>query len=68
MRGLYGIFTWGEGPVLELMLASFAVVNCLPIYEAMVLRIDDGKLPKRICFLAGLLSFVLTGSGYFFLK
>ncbi|KAG7546389.1 Cellulose synthase [Arabidopsis suecica] len=66
--GIYGIFTWGEGPVLELMLASFAVVNCLPIYEAMVLRIDDGKLPTRICFLAGLLTFVLTGSGYFFLK
>ncbi|KAL1222566.1 Cellulose synthase-like protein G2 [Cardamine amara subsp. amara] len=66
--GLYGLTVWREGPVLELMLVSFAVVNCLPIYEAMVLRKDDGKLPKRVCFLAGILTFVLVMSGYFFLK
>ncbi|XP_019089369.1 PREDICTED: cellulose synthase-like protein G1 [Camelina sativa] len=41
--GLYGVFLCGEGLVLELMLASFAVVNCLPIYEAMILRKDDDK-------------------------
>lgn len=66
--GLYGLFAWGEGLVLELMLASFVVVNCLPIYEAMVLRKDNGKLPKRICFVAVILTFVLIVSGYFFLK
>ncbi|CAH8275551.1 unnamed protein product [Arabidopsis lyrata] len=66
--GLYGLFAWGKGLVLELMLASFVVVNCLPIYEAMVLRKDNGKLPKRICFVAVILTFVLIVSGYFFLK
>ncbi|EOA16068.1 hypothetical protein CARUB_v10004202mg [Capsella rubella] len=66
--GLYGLLAWGEGFVLELMLASFAVVNCLPIYEAMMLRNDDGKLSKRICFLAGIFTFVLIVLGYLFLK
>ncbi|XP_010439103.1 PREDICTED: cellulose synthase-like protein G3 [Camelina sativa] len=66
--GLYGLLAWGQGLVLELMLASFAVVNCLPIYEAMMLRKDEGKLPKRICSLAGILTFVLIVLGFFFLK
>ncbi|CAA0396308.1 unnamed protein product [Arabidopsis thaliana] len=51
--GLYGILFCGGELYLELMLVSFAVVNCLPIYGAMVLRKDDGKLSKRTCFLAG---------------
>ncbi|CAN8325736.1 unnamed protein product [Cochlearia groenlandica] len=66
--GLYGLFTFGEGLVLELMLSCFAVANCLPIYEAMVLRGDSGKLPKRVCFLALILTFVLIVLGYFLLK
>ncbi|XP_020873283.1 cellulose synthase-like protein G1 isoform X4 [Arabidopsis lyrata subsp. lyrata] len=66
--GLYGILFCGGELVLELMLVSFAVVNCLPIYEAMVLRKDDGNLPKRISFLAGNLTVVLIVSSYFVLK
>ncbi|CAH2078115.1 unnamed protein product [Thlaspi arvense] len=66
--GLYGLYAWGDGFVLELMLASFAVVNCLPIYEAMVLRKDDGKLPKGVCFLAVILTLVLIVFGYFLFK
>ncbi|CAA7037387.1 unnamed protein product [Microthlaspi erraticum] len=66
--GLYSLFLCGGGLGIELMLAGFAVVNCLPIYEAMVLRKDDGKLPKRVCFSAGILTLVLIVSGYFFLK
>ncbi|VVB11882.1 unnamed protein product [Arabis nemorensis] len=66
--GIYGIFTREEGPIIELMLASFAVVNCLPIYEAMVLRKDNGKLPKKVSFLAGILTFVLIVLGYFLFK
>ncbi|XP_048600079.1 cellulose synthase-like protein G2 isoform X2 [Brassica napus] len=68
VSGLYGLFAWGEGLSLELMLASFVVVNSLPIYEAMVLRKDDGKLQKGICFLAGILTLVLILGGYFLLK
>ncbi|KAJ0239646.1 Cellulose synthase-like protein G3 [Hirschfeldia incana] len=66
--GLYRLFALGEGLSLELMLASFAVVNSLPIYEAMVLRKDDGKLQKGLCFLAGMSTLVLIVAGYFFLK
>ncbi|KAG2240362.1 hypothetical protein Bca52824_090852 [Brassica carinata] len=54
LYGIYGIFVWDKGLVLELMLVSFAVVNSWPIYMAMVLREDDGKLPKNVCILAGI--------------
>uniref|UniRef100_A0A1J3FRS3 Cellulose synthase-like protein G3 n=3 Tax=Noccaea caerulescens TaxID=107243 RepID=A0A1J3FRS3_NOCCA len=66
--GLYCLFTSREVLVLELMLASFAVVNCLPIFEAMILRKDDGKLPKTVCFSAGILTFAFIVSGYFVFK
>ncbi|KFK28957.1 hypothetical protein AALP_AA7G070600 [Arabis alpina] len=66
--GIYGLFFWGDRLILELMLACFAVVNCYPIYEAMVLRKDHGKLPKNVSFLAGILTFVLFVLGYVFLK
>ncbi|KAF8087197.1 hypothetical protein N665_0595s0010 [Sinapis alba] len=66
--GVYGLIAWGEVHVLELMLASFAVVNCLPIYEALMLRKDDARLPKRVCFLAAFLTLVLIVLSYFFVK
>ncbi|KAF2532332.1 hypothetical protein F2Q70_00033000 [Brassica cretica] len=66
--GTYGFFIWGERLVLELMLVSFAAVNCLPVYEAMMLRKDAGKLPKRVSLSAGILTFALIVSGYLFLK
>ncbi|KAJ0263390.1 hypothetical protein HA466_0037560 [Hirschfeldia incana] len=66
--GIYGLIAWGEVHVLEMMLVSFAVVNCLPIYEAIMLRKDDGRLPKRVCYLSAILTLVLIVSGYFFVK
>lgn len=33
-----------EGLLLQMFLAGFAVVNALPIYEAMVLRSDKGRM------------------------
>ncbi|KAJ4851579.1 hypothetical protein Tsubulata_032635, partial [Turnera subulata] len=36
-----------ERQFLQVCLAGFVVVNCLPIYEAMVLRSDKGKLPAK---------------------
>ncbi|XP_044485758.1 cellulose synthase-like protein G2 [Mangifera indica] len=48
-----------EGLFLQLLLSGFLMVNCLPIYEAMFLRSDKGKMPTRITlistFLAGAL-------------
>ncbi|KAJ0239645.1 hypothetical protein HA466_0232490 [Hirschfeldia incana] len=66
--GIYGIFVCGEGLMLELMLVSFGVVNSWPIYTAMVLREDDGKLPKFVCILAGIFACFVVVSGFFFLK
>ncbi|CAN8274105.1 unnamed protein product [Cochlearia groenlandica] len=66
--GIYGLFARGEVLVLEMMLASFAVVNSLPIYEAMVLRKDDGKLAKRVCFLSVVITFVVIVLGCVLLK
>ncbi|CAA7024602.1 unnamed protein product [Microthlaspi erraticum] len=66
--GLYDLLVWRERLVLELMLASFAVVNCLPIYEAILLRTDGGKLPKNVCFLGVILTFVLIVLGYVVIK
>ncbi|KAF8087198.1 hypothetical protein N665_0595s0011 [Sinapis alba] len=66
--GMCGLFIWGKKLVLELMLVSFAAVNCLPVYEAMMLRKDAGKLPKRASLSAGILTFALTVLGYFVLK
>ncbi|MCD9644521.1 hypothetical protein HAX54_032777 [Datura stramonium] len=33
---------------IQLFVAGFVVANCLPIYEAMLLRYDHGRMPKRI--------------------
>ncbi|KAG2240363.1 hypothetical protein Bca52824_090853 [Brassica carinata] len=68
LYGIYGIFVWDEGLVLELMLVSFAVVNSWPIYMAMVLREDDGKLPKNVCILAGIFACFVVVAGFFVLK
>ncbi|KAK6935551.1 Cellulose synthase [Dillenia turbinata] len=48
-----------DGHFVQILLSGFGVLNCLPIYEAMVLRSDKGKLPTKITlistFLAGIL-------------
>lgn len=44
---------------IQMFIAGFVVINCLPIYEAMVLRSDKGRMPTRVTifstFLAGTL-------------
>ncbi|KAM3270694.1 cellulose synthase-like protein G2 isoform X1 [Capsicum chacoense] len=44
---------------IQVFIAGFAVVNCLPIYEAMLLRSDHGRMPKRIATTSVVLSGVL---------
>uniref|UniRef100_M1AZ66 Cellulose synthase CslG n=1 Tax=Solanum tuberosum TaxID=4113 RepID=M1AZ66_SOLTU len=44
---------------IQLFIAGFAVVNCLPIYEAMLLRSDHGKMPERIVITSSVLAGVL---------
>ena len=35
----------GGGLVLQILLSGFVMVNCWPIYEAMILRTDRGRMP-----------------------
>ncbi|OAY72459.1 Cellulose synthase-like protein G3 [Ananas comosus] len=47
---------------VHLFLAGFIAANCLPIYEALFFRSDEGKMPRNVTltsiFLAGLLLYV----------
>ncbi|KAL8552917.1 hypothetical protein ACS0TY_001554 [Phlomoides rotata] len=43
----------------QLVVASFGVVNSWPVYEAMVLRKDGGRMPTKITILAVFLAWIL---------
>ncbi|XVE58101.1 hypothetical protein DITRI_Ditri04bG0143200 [Diplodiscus trichospermus] len=45
-----------EGLFLQMLLAGWIVVNCFPIYEAVALRSDKGKMPTKITIIASLLA------------
>jgi len=51
ITGLIGILTKGmfnmEGLILQILLSGFVVMNCWPIYEAMVFRTDKGRMPTK---------------------
>ncbi|KAK4801877.1 hypothetical protein SAY86_000080 [Trapa natans] len=57
-----------ESFALQVLLAGFGVVNGWPLYEAMFLRNDKGKLPTKVtlssAFLASLRSSSLCGLGF----
>ncbi|XP_027164171.1 cellulose synthase-like protein G3 [Coffea eugenioides] len=36
-----------EDVFIQLFIAGFGVLNCLPIYEAMIIRTDKGKMPTK---------------------
>lgn len=48
-----------EDVFLQTFLAGFGVVNCWPVYEAMVLRTDKGKMPIKITFISTILVWTL---------
>ena len=62
-------FLWGivqvfkqrelEGLFTQMLLAGFAIVNCWPLYEAMVLRTDEGKMPVKITLISITLAWAL---------
>ncbi|NP_001312567.1 cellulose synthase-like protein G3 [Nicotiana tabacum] len=49
---------------IQLFISAFVVINCLPIYEAMVLRADKGRMPTKVTiistFLVGILYIVFS--------
>ncbi|GAV68673.1 Cellulose_synt domain-containing protein [Cephalotus follicularis] len=62
-------FIWGSIEILrgrnmdqlflQMLIAGFVTVNCLPIYKAMVLRSDEGKMPIKITITATILACAL---------
>ena len=48
-----------EGLLLQILLVGFSMVNCWPIYEAMVLRADEGKMPVKITLISIVLAWAL---------
>ncbi|KAL5718938.1 hypothetical protein ACHQM5_011789 [Ranunculus cassubicifolius] len=44
---------------LQVGLSAFAVLNSLPIYEAIVVRVDNGKMPEIITRISMFLTFAL---------
>ena len=50
----------------QMLVAGFGVVNCWPIYEAMALRNDEGKLPPKLTFFSISLALLLSYFASFF--
>ncbi|RZC81979.1 hypothetical protein C5167_044568 [Papaver somniferum] len=49
---------------IQLFLSGFGVVNCWPVYEAIVLRNDKGKIPLKNTILSSVLAFSLYSFSY----
>ena len=48
-----------EGLFVQMLIAGFVVVNSMPIYEAMVLRRDKGRMPLKISIISKCLALAL---------
>ncbi|KAI3421468.1 uncharacterized protein J3R85_012294 [Psidium guajava] len=48
-----------EGLVLQILLAGFGVVNCLPIYKAMFIRSDKGRMPTKVTLVSAFIASLL---------
>ncbi|WMV44072.1 hypothetical protein MTR67_037457 [Solanum verrucosum] len=48
-----------DGKFIQMFIAGFVVINCLPIYEAMVLRSDKGRMPTRVTIFSTFLACTL---------
>ncbi|PRQ16612.1 putative cellulose synthase (UDP-forming) [Rosa chinensis] len=68
-------FAWGhveafkgsndlEGMFLQMFIAGFGVVNCIPIYEAIISRSDKGRIPTKTIMVSLLLAFSLYVVAY----
>ncbi|XP_043694937.1 cellulose synthase-like protein G2 [Telopea speciosissima] len=70
LKGLVGVFRYGnlEEVFVQLFISSFVVVNCWPIYEAMVLRKDGGKMSAKTTMASALLAWVLYAMASLILK
>ncbi|XAR70153.1 Cellulose synthase (UDP-forming) [Bertholletia excelsa] len=61
IRGLVLVFSGGdmEGLFVQVFISGFVVLNCWPIYEAMALRRDKGRMPTKITLISAVLALAL---------
>lgn len=57
-----------EGLFVQIFIAGFGVLNCLPIYEAMALRSDKGRIPNKVTIISTFVAWVLYVVVSFMLK
>ncbi|WCJ26553.1 cellulose synthase like G3 [Euphorbia peplus] len=57
-----------EGLEIQMLMAAFGMVNSWPIYEAMVLRKDSGKMPSKVTTSAAFLTLSLYVASFFIFK
>lgn len=48
-----------DSAFVQTFIAGFGVLNCIPIYEAMALRTDNGRMPIKITIIASFLAWSL---------
>ncbi|XP_024028555.1 cellulose synthase-like protein G3 [Morus notabilis] len=65
LRGGGGDF---ERLLMQLLIVAFAVVNCLPVYEAMIFRSNKGGIPIKTTLLATFLTLTLFAVAYVTLR
>lgn len=65
LRGGGGDF---ERLLMQLLIVAFAVVNCLPVYEAMIFRSNKGGIPTKTTLLSTFLTFTLFAVAYVTLR
>lgn len=57
-----------EGVEIQMLLSAFAVVNSWPVYEAMALRSDNGRMKAKTSVIGIGLMWVMYAAGSFILK
>ncbi|KMS97558.1 hypothetical protein BVRB_5g125820 [Beta vulgaris subsp. vulgaris] len=68
VMGSIGLFRSGirnmEGLILQILLSGFVVINCWPVYEAMVFRSDNGRMSTKITLIAAFLTSIMCLLAY----
>ncbi|XP_057510917.1 cellulose synthase-like protein G3 isoform X2 [Actinidia eriantha] len=70
IRGLIGVFRgWNlEGLFVQMFISGFVVLNCWPVYEAMVLRSDKGRMPTKTTMVSIFVAWALYAVASLMLK
>ncbi|KAG2654908.1 cellulose synthase-like protein G2 isoform X1 [Panicum virgatum] len=61
---LVGIFRYNINMVAEMLLTGYGVANSWPVYEAIFLRSDNGKMPDGVKLRAFFLTGILFAGGF----